>query len=387
MADVYLRPEYFGCLAYVVPSGRYFEIASEDADELRLIGRSAKVGAMLFADVEGLDATRDIQITTLDTRPVASMLSAPLKVFFNITKRCNLYCRHCYNKSGESDSPELPASVVLATLRELPKAGIFKVTLAGGEPLFHRDAAEVLGFLMESPLCTSIVTNGIPLSEAKLQVLSNLPKRSSITISLDGATSEDNDHVRGVGSFDRTVHGIRQILKWSRCSVSVRLTITKYCLNSLNEFVALLVDLGVKELKVNRVNAYGRAIQNLDLIAHQSEYLIARDQLLELCEMHGMKLEIPSYKYQVNDKGEIGLCKAGVETFEIDGDGTVYPCSFSFGRFGFGSVNRESLREILGRMTQFSINNDWCYSCKGRGGKQEKTIGYIPKLITIASHC
>jgi MoaA/NifB/PqqE/SkfB family radical SAM enzyme len=121
-----------------------------------------------------------------------------------------------------------------------------------------------------------------------------------------------------------------------------------------------------------------------DLLTDQEAYLTARDALLEECSMKGIDLEIPSYKYQITSNDEVGLCRAGVETFEIDGDGNVYPCSFTFGRFSMGNLVQQSLASVLKSFQHFTINNPWCYSCRGRGGTGEKTKGYVPKLVTVA---
>jgi MoaA/NifB/PqqE/SkfB family radical SAM enzyme len=103
--------------------------------------------------------------------------------------------------------------------------------------------------------------------------------------------------------------------------------------------------------------------------------------LAEAAAARGIRIEIPAHKYSRTPDDQIGLCRAGEETCEIDGDGEVYPCSFSFGRFSAGNVRSNSFDDIFASLQWHSINNEWCFACKGRGGKAEKVYGRPPALI------
>jgi MoaA/NifB/PqqE/SkfB family radical SAM enzyme len=383
-AHIYLRREYFGSLAYVPATGKYFALSLSDTHALLSLTASPSLSPCILRTLQIPELAIDqVRLKDVGNQVADNKLSVPLKLFFNITKRCNLYCKHCYNSSGESDSPELPLAVVLDTFDALQGRGVFKLTLAGGEPLAHREISKILEHLTSTPLCISIVTNGIPINDCVFGLLINLPHRSSLTVSLDGATENDNDRVRGAGSFKRAVRNIKRLTKACGYPVSVRLTICRANVDRVCELPFLLKEIGVQELKVNGINPYGRAVLNADLLLAPEEYHAARDKLFHTCASLGIQVEVPSFKYQVDDQGQVGLCKAGTETCEIDGDGSVYPCSFSFGRFCAGNVKTRQFDAIFDNLRQFSINNEWCYSCKGRGGKQEKTVGYVPKLVTL----
>jgi MoaA/NifB/PqqE/SkfB family radical SAM enzyme len=379
-----VRIEHFGGLVYNSRTARYFHIGSSDTERLRSCAPSGTIDDLLkalewsIAD-KGCPVIRWIE----NARCLPTVLSAPMKAFFNITKRCNLYCSHCYNSSGEQHSPELDFDTIVTVLEELEQRGIFKVTLAGGEPLFHPSIDAILDFLNGKALDVSIVTNGIPVSEERVQAFAACSALRSITVSIDGANAEDNDLVRGKNAFARATLGLKLIRRVFPRAVAVRVTLTRCNIERICELPQLLSEWGVSALKVNRVNPYGRAVDNPGVLLTEEEYKDARGRLQVRCEEENISLEVPSFKYQQTLSGQVGLCRAGEESMEIDGDGNVYPCSFSFGRFLAGNVRSCTFVDILSALQQHSINNEWCLSCRGRGGNGEKTIGYVPKLVQL----
>lgn len=382
---LYLREEYFGSVVYNPTTGKNFNLDAGRTQSLIAASQAGKrCGDDTWLDpIIGRDQTADriqlLRIRNSVARP--GVLSAPLKAFFNITKRCNLYCAHCYNCSGERESPELPLSAVLASFDQMHSHGIFKVTLAGGEPMFHRHFDDILSHLAKTDFTISIVTNGICLTDRRARLLEATPVVRSITVSLDGASSDTNDRVRGTGSFHRTLAGVRTLRKHYERELALRITLMRTNIGETDRFAALAKELGASEIKVNSINPYGRAVGRNDLLISNEEYTEARDRLAAAAHQLGIPIEVPAHKYQRDDNDQIGLCRAGEETCEIDGDGHVFPCSFSFGRFCAGNVADTPLQEILIQLQLHSINNAWCQACKGRGGKAEKVYGRAPRLM------
>jgi MoaA/NifB/PqqE/SkfB family radical SAM enzyme len=374
----YVRHEHFGAVLYDPRTGRYLHVSHDatariDADPACWPGRGPS----------GSDAPR--QLTHIrNPRVREGVLSAPLKAFFNITKRCNLHCTHCYNSSGEPDSPELELPHVLATLRELERRGVFKVTLAGGEPLVHRDIDAILSALHGSDLWVTLITNGLRLTDRVASALAATDSMKAVTVSIDGATPEAHDQVRGPHTFARAMDGLVRLRRRFDRPVSVRVTLMQPNIDGILALPRQLVAMGIDELKVNRVNPYGRARSNPALLLDESAYAGTLEALLEECARLGLRLEVPAFKYKTTIGNQEGLCRAGEETCEIDGDGGVYPCSFCFGRFLAGHVQHGCFDDIFAALQRHSINNEWCYGCRGRGGRAEKTVGYVPKLIEVA---
>ncbi|MGD0465697.1 MAG: radical SAM protein [Gammaproteobacteria bacterium] len=392
---LYLRKEFFGSIIYNPSNAKYFNLDFNQTNSLinffnneNQISEQTIKGETLFTLIVGnkLNQKSLYSLKYIHNNQhiqCQNKLSVPLKVFFNITKKCNLFCKHCYNDSGHVYSPELPLIDIIKTLKELEVRGIFKITIAGGEPLFHRNFDEIIDYLSNTDLAVSLITNGICISENRAKFLSKNLNVRSITISLDGASSKDNDIVRGEKTFNRIIRGIKNLKKYYDRSLAVRITIMRSNIDTIKDFPSLVAKFGVNEIKVNSINAYGRAKCAPELFITTEEYNIACKQLLDSSVGHNISIEVPAYKYRRDHNGEIGLCKSGEETFEIDSDGSVFPCSFSFGNFLSGNICHDTFDDILYNLQLHNINNTQCYQCKGRGGVKEKIFGTVPLLV----HC
>lgn len=388
---LYQRKEPFGSVIFNPVLAKYFLAGPSVSERLRsclTTNLGFKEHKKMLTEILGrIDVSTELPRLIEIRNPIINKnhkyLSAPLKAFFNITKRCNLHCVHCFNDSGQANAPELPLNEVIKTLYALQDRGIFKLTLAGGEPLFHSRFIDILNYIANTDLSVSIVTNATLLNRDLSRRLEEIPNVRSITVSLDGGTPEENDRIRGNGAFNKTVQGIKLLGLEFTGDVSVRISLMTTNIDRLQGFVDLVADLGVREIKVNSINPYGRASNRHELLISNEVFIEARQRLFEIATTRDIVVQVPAHKYQCDENQQIGLCRAGEETFEIDGDGGVYPCSFSFGRFLAGNVRNESFDEIFLKLQNHSINNDWCYLCKGRGGKAEKTFGYVPNIINI----
>ncbi|WP_082716026.1 radical SAM protein [Burkholderia sp. BDU5] len=382
MKKLYIRYESFGAMLYApgIGSSIFIDHATLEQIEKDI----STVGSVLGCE-DRTPVEEGIEIIRVSSTPKVGGLSAPIKAFFNVTKRCNLYCAHCYNSSGERDSKELPISLIESAFRSLRDAGVFRVTLAGGEPLFHRNFDQIALCAGECDLSISIVTNGIPLSHQRASLLADCPHIRSITVSLDGATEQTNDRLRGAGAFRLTLRGLRELCDLFPGSLSLRITLCRSNVPEMTKYIELAKAFGIREIKANRLNLYGRGKSLLSEELSSGEFVAARDLFISLARDAGIRLEIPSYKYQSTKDSQIGLCRAGEETIEIDSDGSVYPCSFTFGQFSQGNLYVDSFDKVLDRMRSFTINNPWCLACKGRGGTAEKVAGYVPDLVRNAA--
>jgi radical SAM protein with 4Fe4S-binding SPASM domain len=133
----------------------------------------------------------------------------PLSVNLEITKRCNLLCRHCY-VAGSAD--ELSTERILNLLGELAAAGTMWVTVTGGEVAVREDWLTIVRAVKERGMIVSVLTNGTLFSDADIEALADLhPAR--VAVSLYGADEGSHERVTGVpGSFTRSVATLRALV-------------------------------------------------------------------------------------------------------------------------------------------------------------------------------
>ena len=147
-------------------------------------------------------------------------------VVWNVTRRCNLKCVHCYaHATGEAAKDELSTEEGKVLLDDLAQFGCPVVLFSGGEPLIRQDLVELADYAVKLGMRAVISTNGTLITRAVAQDLKDVGL-SYVGISLDGMR-EVNDRFRGVrGSFDRAMAGIAHCQQ-AGIKVGLRFTINR----------------------------------------------------------------------------------------------------------------------------------------------------------------
>jgi radical SAM protein with 4Fe4S-binding SPASM domain len=147
-------------------------------------------------------------------------------VVWNITRKCNLQCVHCYNDSGpDRTCNEISTAQAKAVIDDLACFGVPSILFSGGEPLMRHDLFELIEYAVGRGVRAVISTNGTLIDEKKAEQIKRLGV-SYVGISLDGIGLV-NDKFRGVpGAFERAVRGIRNC-RQAGVRVGLRLTLTK----------------------------------------------------------------------------------------------------------------------------------------------------------------
>jgi len=186
-------------------------------------------------------------------------LSGPFEVVVNLTNRCNQLCVFCYNSSG-AGCQEMRDEQVLALIGELQTLKPFNVCFSGGEPLLRQQLLlECATLLSEQGVRLSLATNGMLLTGSLAERLIDSGVED-IQISLDAATAEVHDRIRGrAGAFDSAVEALRVLAGLHFASFSASFTATALNFLELEAIVTLLDRLGVPALSVRPLLLAGRA--------------------------------------------------------------------------------------------------------------------------------
>jgi len=160
-------------------------------------------------------------------------------VVWNMTRRCNLKCVHCYAKAGNDDFPnELSTDEGKALLDDLAQFGCPVVLFSGGEPLLRADLPELAAYAVEKGMRAVISTNGTLISRETAKVLKNVGL-SYVGISLDGM-EKVNDRFRGVrGAFHMALEGIKAC-QHAGIKVGLRFTINRMNVKEISSIFDLL---------------------------------------------------------------------------------------------------------------------------------------------------
>lgn len=147
-------------------------------------------------------------------------------IVWNMTRRCNLKCVHCYAKSEDiSYDNELNHEQSLAMIDDLAEFGVPVLLFSGGEPLVHPRLIEYAQYAVKKGMRAVISTNGTLITEEKAKALKEIGL-SYVGISLDGL-EETHDKFRGVkGSYKKAMKAIENCQK-AGIKVGLRFTINK----------------------------------------------------------------------------------------------------------------------------------------------------------------
>lgn len=286
------------------------------------------------------------------------MAEAPRIVSWNLTRRCNLACGHCYLDAVQRKSDcgdELRTEEALRVVEELADlAPGAMLVLTGGEPLLRRDLYELVAATASRELMPVIGTNGVLLTRERAEVLRRAGA-AGVGISVDSVAPAFHDRLRGVpGAWAGALAGMRAARE-SGLGVLMQTTLFAENHNDLEAFARLARDEGAMALNFFFLVCTGRGVTQTDLSG--ADYEAALSDILQLQSRHA-ELMIrarcaPYARRMLGLHAEQGAgayadwssaCLAGRGYLRITPHGEVTPCPYI--PQAEGSVRQASLREI-----------------------------------------
>ncbi len=163
-------------------------------------------------------------------------------VFWELTARCNLKCRHCRAEAqAEAADGELSTAEILAAARDIRATGDPILILTGGEPLIRKDFFEIADACTGLFSRVALATNGTAVDDdmARRIVRSGIRR---VSVSLDGAAAATHDRFRGVaGSFDATLRGYDALAR-AGASLQANVTVARHNVTEVDALLKLLLD-------------------------------------------------------------------------------------------------------------------------------------------------
>jgi len=255
-------------------------------------------------------------------------LDAPICLTWELTYACNLACVHCLSSSGRRDPHELSTAECRAVIDELQRMQVFYVNIGGGEPTVRADFWELLDYATAHQVGVKFSTNGSRITAERARMLAGADY-VDVQVSIDGATAEVNDHVRGPGSFATAIGAMERLADAGMRGFKLSVVITRENAGQLDEFKAIADRYGA-QLRLTRLRPSGRGADVWDELhptaAQQREVY---DWLLA----HGEEVLTGDSFFHLSAYGEalpgLNLCGAGRVVCLIDPVGDVYACPFA----------------------------------------------------------
>ncbi|SFT38595.1 heme d1 biosynthesis radical SAM protein NirJ [Sedimentitalea nanhaiensis] len=201
-------------------------------------------------------------------------------VIWNLTRRCNLRCRHCYTVSADVHFPgELTHEQAMANVQDMADFGIHALILSGGEPLDRFDFFDIARAARPHTRMLALSTNGTKIHGENADKVEQIGF-DYVGISIDGIGAT-NDWFRGVdGAFDDAVRGVREC-KRRGIKVGLRFTLTRDNAEQLPDLLKLCDDEGVDKFYLSHLVYAGRGDKNRGEDAVHDHTRAALDLLIE----------------------------------------------------------------------------------------------------------
>lgn len=336
----------------------------------------------------------------------AHLENEPLReLWLHTNNSCNLACTHCLVSSGPDGHRGLPPEKLIAIIHEARRLGTKRFYFTGGEPFVRRDIFSLIDAVLEDEEAElAILTNGMLLREHTLEELKARDlDRLRLQISLDGSTAKYNDPIRGAGTFEKILAGIRDAIS-AGIHVTMTTVVTEENADDIPNATRLVAELGGTSHHLLWMHKRGRAESGEEDRTPSVEKLIevvdkariaGRECGVIIDNYEALKARIKAQPETKND-----LAGAAVNTICVYPDGKVYPSAATadIEELCLGSVERDSLEqvwrnsEVSRRFRAASVQNkEKCRDCRHKflcgGGDIEHSYFYGGSLEAHDPYC
>ncbi len=347
-----LIPQFFGSLIFDRRNSRYYPF---DHETTAIFVRSqrepietiaADPGIRDFYDYFYREGYFDLKSrfagTILEAKPPSDHMLGPLAIHLEIVASCNLTCTHCFAGVLPRKDASLKMSELDGLFASLASMGSFRLGLTGGEPLLRRDLFHVIDLATHHGLHPCLTTNGLLIDE---RIALEFAKRDLVwlNVSLDGATAETNDRIRGAGTFERVLEKLEILRRHARFTIAF--TITSLIVDEVAACADLARRLGAHTAVFRPLYPVGIAPQHLELMPTFGQYTSALTKLSG--DIRGIDAFSPQLRHDTQARVTLNEgCGAGNLVCSISLKGDVNPCSFLGPELNAANIREQSLEEI-----------------------------------------
>ena len=197
---------------------------------------------------------------------------APTTMSIYITYKCTKECIHCVNSASpkKDTKNELSTNDWLNLLKQMRDVGVIYLVFTGGEIFTRKDWFEIVSYADELKFSYALLTDFDYLGDGEIERLKKLNYIDHILISLDGATSETHDFIRGKGAFERSLKKL-EVLKNSGLLFNISTTVHKNNKHELDKIVDLAKNYNANAIWFNPLAPFGRGEDLKEIVLSEEE--------------------------------------------------------------------------------------------------------------------
>jgi len=251
-------------------------------------------------------------------------------LFFHVLTKCNLRCRHCYINPEQQGKKNLPLITIKAWLDAfVSNSATTNVIFLGGEPSLHPDLAQAVKYAKSRGFISITVdTNGYLFNDVLTRV--SCQDVDFFSFSLDGATRETNDRIRGEGSYDTCKKGIQKAVDRG-FAASLIYTVSTMNIHELELMPSLIKNLGIDRFFIQVIGLRGKAALKGSTQSSRQALQVSKSKWLDIIPAVaqevarlGVTVSYPKVFLQPEEKFECAGLVA--QNYFIFPNGRVYRC-------------------------------------------------------------
>ncbi len=298
-------------------------------------------------------------------------------LFWEMTLRCNLNCRHCGSDCrADMSVGDMPLEDFLRVVDEEITPNVnpqdVMIIFSGGEVLMRKDLERAGAEVAQRGYPWGIVTNGMTLTAERLASLIDAGMRS-ISVSLDGFADTHNHIRRHDSSFDKAMAAIDEILKYKNLACDVITCLTPPMVGRLEEFKEFLVSHGVEYWRIFSIFPAGRAATDPTLNLSNDEFRSSLEFIRNTRKEGRINVSyacegfLGDYEAEVRD--HFYQCAAGVSVASIRVNGSISGCTSVRGNYTQGNIYHDRFWNVWQNRFEPFRNREWahkgeCADCK-----------------------
>jgi heme d1 biosynthesis protein len=289
-------------------------------------------------------------------------------IIWNLVRRCNLACKHCYSISADVDFPgELSTQQVFDVMNDLKGFRVPVLILSGGEPLLRPDILEISRHAKAMGFYVALSTNGTMIDESNINEIAEVGY-DYLGISIDGKRETHDEFRQKKGAFDASLKGLR-LCHEAGIKVGMRFSITQDNAQELPFLLNLMEQENVDKFYLSHLNYGGRGNRHrghdaihritrkaLDTLFDSSwasveeergrEFVTGNNDADGVYLLHWIKKRFPErYDHMQAKLAQWGGNSSGVNVANIDNLGNVHPDTFWW-NYNLGNVLKRPFSEI-----------------------------------------
>lgn len=221
--------------------------------------------------------------TLLNPSPIPPPRKPPGPVvIWNLIRRCNLTCKHCYSISADIDFPgELNTDQVFNVMDDLRQFGVPVLILSGGEPLLRPDIFDISRYAKSKGFYVGLSSNGTLIDETNIQAIADIGY-DYVGVSLDGIRDTHDRFRQKKGAFDASLKGI-DLCRQHGIKVGARFTLTQDNSHELPELLDIIAQRNIDKFYLSHLNYSGRGNRHRKHDVFHQTTRQAMDLLFERC--------------------------------------------------------------------------------------------------------